>query len=431
MTATENKGSAKTYSPGEWETPEYAMARERLVKAAKSMNLDESVWETLKHPKRSLSVVVPARMDDGTVRVFGGYRVHHDLALGPGKGGIRFHSEVNLGEVAAMAMLMTWKCALMDLPFGGAHGGIRVDPNAMSLTELERITRRYASEIIDMIGPDQDIAGPDLNTNEQTMAWIMDTYSVNKGHTVPSIVTGKPQSIGGSLSNLEATGFGVSLCARQIVCPMGVGSDSPSVVVQGIGRVGSEVARRLTDFGFTIKGISETDGGIYNAKGINYEKLMQHYKQAGSLKGFKEAEHMTNTELLEQPCDILAPCAVSNQITRANADKLRCGVVVEGANAPTTPEADDILDSKGISVIPDILANGASVTTGYFEWVQGLMRLFWTEDEVYKRVEELVLRAYERVFAMSLEKKCSLRNAAMHVALGRVLEARRLRGLYP
>jgi len=429
-TASENKGSAK-FSPNEWESEEFLMAQERMVKAAKAMKLDESVYEPLKHPKRSLSVVVPARMDDGTVKVFPGYRVHHDLALGPGKGGIRYHPNVNLGEVAAMAMLMTWKCALMNLPFGGAHGGVRVDPMALSNSELERVTRRYASEILSMIGPDQDIAGPDLNTNEQTMAWIMDTYSVNIGHTIPSIVTGKPQSIGGSLSNLEATGYGVALCARQIICPMGVEGESPSVVVQGIGRVGSEVARWLHKFGFTVRAISDAECGVYNAKGVNVEKLMAHYRETGSLSKYKEADTVTNDEMLELPCDILAPCAVSQQIHKDNATKLRCRIVVEGANAPTTPEADDILDSRGISVVPDILANAAGVTTGYFEWVQGLIRLFWTEQEVYKRVEELVLKAFDKVFDASDRYKTSLRSAAMRVALERVVEARRLRGLYP
>ena len=382
-TVSENAGSTK-FSPNEWETEEFLMARDRLERSAKAMKLEPSVYKPLLAPKRALSVVIPARMDDGTVRVFAGYRVHHDLALGPGKGGVRFHANVNLGEVTAMAMLMTWKCALMNLPFGGAHGGIRLDPSQHSNGELERITRRYASEIIDMIGPDEDIAGPDLNTNEQTMAWIMDTYSVNKGHTVPSVVTGKPQSIGGSLSNLDSTGYGVALCARQVICPMGVqGADAPSVIIQGIGRVGSEVARRLNDFGFVVRGISDADGGLHNSKGIDLEKLMQHYRTTDSLKGFKEAEEVTNDELLELPCDILAPCAVANQIHSGNASKLRCRTVVEGANAPTTPDADDILNSRGISVVPDILANSAGVTVGYFEWVQGLMRLFWTEDEVY------------------------------------------------
>jgi glutamate dehydrogenase (NAD(P)+) len=263
------------------------------------------------------------------------------------------------------------------------------------------------------------------------MAWMMDTYSVNKGHTIPSIVTGKPQSIGGSLSNLEVTGFGVSLCARQIVCPMGVAGESPSVVIQGIGRVGSEVARTLHGFGFTVRGISDAEGAIYNKKGINLDRLMQHYKSSGSLKDYAEADHLTNFELLEQPCDILAPCAVSNTIHKDNAAKLQCRVVVEGANAPTTPEADDILDSRGISVIPDIIANAAGVTTGYFEWVQGLIRLFWTEAEVYRRVEELVLKAFDRVYAAADEHKTSLRMGAMRVALERILEARRLRGLYP
>jgi len=429
-TASEPK-DAKKAPLNEWETSDYLMAQKRLLKVAELMKLDANTIEPLKHPKRSLSVVVPARLDDGSIQTFMAYRVHHDLALGPGKGGIRYHPEVTLGEVSAMAMLMTWKCALMNLPFGGAHGGIRLNPKKLSEGELERITRRFASEIIELIGPNEDVAGPDLNTNEQTMAWYMDTYSVNKGHTVPSVVTGKPQSIGGSLSQLEATGYGVAQCTKKIVSHMGIKAKSPTVVIQGIGRVGSEVASNLHKAGFTICAVSDIDGGLHNAKGIDVPSLLRHVEKKGSIHGFSEAQPVTNEDLLELECDILAPCAVANQLHAGNADKVRCKIIVEGANAPTTPEAEDIFESKGITLVPDILANASGVTIGYFEWVQGLMRLFWTDSEVYERLDELINKACDRVFAASEQHKTNLRTAAMRLALERVVEARRLRGLYP
>jgi glutamate dehydrogenase (NAD(P)+) len=426
------KGNDKTHTmPNEWESPEFLMAQSRLDRVAKWMKLDPNVLEPLRHPKRSLSVVVPARMDDGSVRTFQGYRVHHDLALGPGKGGIRYHPQVSLGEVAGIAMLMTWKCALMNLPFGGAHGGIRMDPAKLSLGELERITRRYTSEIIDLIGPSQDIPGPDLNTNEQTMSWMMDTYSVNCGHTVPSIVTGKPQSIGGSLGLLKATGYGVAYSTKRLIEHSGLKRESPTVVIQGLGNVGSVVARSLSEAGFTVNAVSDASGGLYNEKGLDIADLEQHISSQGRIEGYKQAQSVTNEELLELACDVLVPCAVSDQIRIDNADRLRCKLVVEGANAPTTPEADEILESKGILVLPDILANASGVTDGYFEWVQGLMRLFWSEEEVYQRLEELVGKACDRVFDSAKKNNVTLRVAAMGLALGRIIEARRLRGLYP
>jgi glutamate dehydrogenase (NAD(P)+) len=415
----------------EWETSDFLMAQQRLDRVAEWMKLDANVIEPLRHPKRSLSVVVPARMDDGSVKTFQGYRVHHDIALGPGKGGLRFHPGVNLGEVAGMAMLMTWKCSLMNLPFGGAQGGIRLDTNKLSNRELERITRRYTSEIIDLIGPNEDIPGPDLNTNEQTMSWIMDTYSVNKGHTIPSIVTGKPQSIGGSLGLLQSTGYGVAYCTRRLLKHLQMEEKTPSVIIQGLGNVGSVVARSLHGAGFKVIGVSDISGAIHNPKGIDVPKMQAHVDEHGSLKGFDGADGMANEELLEKECDVLAPCAVANVITEHNADRLKCKVIIEGANAPTTPDADKILDAKGIAVLPDILANAAGVTEGYFEWVQGLMRLFWTEAEVYKRLEELVGRACDRVFETSSKNKISFRTAAMGIAVSRVVEARKLRGLYP
>lgn len=429
-TASENKGSKKTLL-NEWETPDFLMAQQRLMKVARIMKLDDNTVEPLKHPKRSLSVIIPARMDDGTVRTYIGYRVHHDLALGPGKGGVRYHTDVTLGEVTAMAMLMTWKCALMNLPFGGAQGGIKIDPSLHSQAELERITRRYTSEIIDVIGPDQDIAGPDLNTNEQTMAWMMDTYSVNKGYTIPSIVTGKPKSIGGSLSQYEATGYGVAMCTKHIVKHLQLKSKSPTVVVQGLGAVGSEVATILDKAGFTIVGVSDVDGGLYNKDGLNIKKVNDYVAKKGSMHGYPEATSVTNEELLELECDILAPCAVANQIHKGNASKLRCKIVVEGANSPTTPEAEDILESRGITLVPDMLANAAGVTVGYFEWVQGLIRLLWTESEVYDKLDQLIEKSCERVFESAATHKSTLRTAAMRLALERVMEARRLRGLYP
>ncbi len=415
----------------EWETPDFLMAQRQLDRTAALLKLKPDALEPLRHPKRSLAVVVPIRMDDDTVRSFQAYRVHHDLALGPGKGGVRIHPDVNLGEVAAMAMLMTWKCALMNLPFGGAQGGVRVDTQKVSVRELERIIRRYTSEILEMIGPNEDIPGPDLNTNEQTMAWMMDTYSVNCGHTVPSVVTGKPQSIGGSLGLLQATGFGVAYCARRIAAHVGLTDNSPSVVVQGFGDVGSVLATSLHMAGFKVLAVSDINGGLYNRSGLDLPRLRVHVEEFGSVKSFSEADAVTNEELLELECDILAPCAVAKQITAQNAGKLKCRVIVEGANAPTTPDADEILDQRGIAIVPDILANAAGVTDGYFEWVQGLMRLFWTEAEVRKKLEALMGLACDRVFAASQKHNTSLRMSAMMLALERIVEARRLRGLYP
>lgn len=429
-TATESKGHGSAVA-NEWETPEFLNAQKRLDKVAEVMKLDRNTLEPMRHPKRSLSVVIPARMDDGSVRTFMGYRVQHDLALGPGKGGVRYHSDVTLGEVASMAMLMTWKCSLMNLPFGGAHGGIRMNPSLLSKGELERITRRYTSEILELIGPTQDIAGPDLNTDEQTMAWMMDTYSVNKGYTVPSVVTGKPGSIGGSLGVVQSTGYGVALAARRAAQFAELKGDAPSVVIQGLGQVGSSVARNLSKFGFKIVGVSDAHGGLHNANGLNVDHLMEHIDKNGTMYEYPEADKVTNEELLELECQILAPCAVSNQLHAGNADRLKCKVVVEGANSPTTPNADDVLDGKGVVVVPDILANAAGVTVGYFEWVQGLMRLLWSEEEVYQRLDGLVDNVCTRVFDKAKEKKLTLRMSAMSLAVERIVEARRLRGLYP
>jgi glutamate dehydrogenase (NAD(P)+) len=430
MPQVESKSNRSGFR-NEWETADFLMAQERLDRTCRRLKIDRNVTEPLRHPKRSLTVVIPARLDDGTMQSFLGYRVHHDLALGPGKGGLRFHPEVNLGEVAAMAMLMTWKCALINLPFGGAHGGIRLDHTQLSNSELERITRRYVSEIIELIGPDLDIAGPDLNTNEQTMAWIMDTYSVNVGHTVPSVVTGKPKSIGGSLGLSESVGYGVALAAQQAAKHFDLKGNSPTVVVQGRGQVGSVVARRLQEKGFTVVGVSDTKGGLYNPKGLDLVALAEHVRENGYMDSFEGGSPVSNEELLELECDILAPCAVANQVQAKNARRLRCKILAEGANAPTTPEADDILEERGIHVLPDILSNAAGVTVGYFEWVQGHMRLLWSEKEILSRLDGLMVEACQRVFQTASAKAITMRDAAMELALERLLEARRLRGLYP
>lgn len=414
----------------EWDTGEFRRVQSRLDEAARISKLDPNLVAPMRHPKRALCVVVPARMDDGTVRAFAGYRVHHDIALGPAKGGISFSPTLNLGSVASIAMLMSWKCALLNLPFGGAHGGICLDPSVLSMGEQERITRRYTSEIIDLIGPNHDIPGPDLNTSERTMAWIMDTYSVNIGHTVPSVVTGKPRSIGGSLGLTEATGYGVALCAKRAADRYSLPTNA-TVVIQGHGQVGSALARSLQDAGFNVIAMSGSQGGVHNPKGLDLKSLQTHIEEHGTMAGFRDAEMVSNEELLSLKCDILAPCAVPNVLHKGNADKVQCRVLVEGANAPTTPEADKILESKGIYVVPDILANASGVTAGYFEWVQGLMRLIWSEEEVYAKLDQLVGRVSDSVFARADEKKITLRMAAITIALERIFEARTLRGLYP
>lgn len=415
----------------ECETEHFLMAQRQLDEIALEMGLEPELHERLRYPKRSLIVTVPVRMDNGTVRTYTGYRVHHDTTLGPGKGGIRFHPEVSLGEVSGLAMLMTWKCALMGLPYGGAKGGIRCEPWDMSMGEKERLTRRYTSEIINLIGPDKDIPAPDMYTNEQTMAWIMDTYSINVGHTVPSVVTGKPVSIGGSLGRNEATGRGVAYCVKRACDFIALPGNSPSVVVQGFGNVGSIAARLLHESGCKIVGVSDVYGGIYNPKGIDIPRLQAYISEMGRVGGFTGTESVTNQELLELPCDVLIPAALGNQIQKSNASRLNCKIVVEGANGPTGSEADMILHDKGVLIVPDILANAGGVTVSYFEWVQGLMHLFWSEDEVNKRLETIMGRACDQVFEMTEKTGMRARMSALRIGIGRLAEAKRLRGLYP
>lgn len=415
----------------ECESPHFLMAQRQLDEIAAEMGLPSQLHERLRYPKRSMVVTIPVRMDDGLVKTFTGYRVHHDVALGPAKGGIRFHPEVNLGEVASLAMLMTWKCALMGLPYGGAKGGIRCKPWQMSLGEQERLTRRYTSEIINLLGPDKDIPAPDMYTNEQTMAWIMDTYSINVGHTVPSVVTGKPVSIGGSLGRHEATGRGVAYCARRAVKHHNLSVEKPTVVVQGFGNVGSIAAKQLYTAGYKIIAVSDVHGGIRNDDGLDIPRLMAYMSEFGRVAGFPNSTTINNAELLATRCDILIPAALGNQLREDNMESLDCKIVVEGANGPTSPEADMYLHEKGVLVVPDILANAGGVTVSYFEWVQGLMQLFWTEQEVNDRLEQIMGRACDRVFALSQERNLRPRMAALRLGVSTIAEAKRLRGLYP
>jgi len=415
----------------ECETEHFLQAQRQLDEIALEMGLDPELHERLRYPKRSLIVTVPVRMDDGSVKSFTGYRVHHDTTLGPAKGGLRYHPEVNLGEVSCLAMLMTWKCALMGLPYGGAKGGIRVEPWKLSQTELERLTRRYTSEIINLLGPDKDIPAPDMYTNEQTMAWIMDTYSINVGHTVPSVVTGKPVSIGGSYGRHEATGRGVAFCVRRAVEHCGVKTKNPTVVVQGFGNVGAITAKLLHQTDYKIVAVSDVHGGIYNPDGLDIPRLNAYVTEMGKVEGFTGSKTVSNADLLELECDVLVPAALGNQITKANADRLRCKIIVEGANGPTSPEADLFLHQKGITVVPDILANAGGVTVSYFEWVQGLMHLFWTEDEVNSRLEQIMGRACDQVFELSSKSGLRPRMAALRIGVSKLAEAKKLRGLYP
>jgi len=415
----------------ECETEHFLMAQRQLDEIAEEMGLDSELHERLRYPKRSLIVTIPVRMDDGRVKSFTGYRVHHDVTLGPAKGGIRFHPDVNLGEVAGLAMLMTWKCALMGLPYGGAKGGVRCEPWKLSAGELERMTRRYTSEIINLIGPDKDIPAPDMYTNEQTMAWIMDTYSINVGHTVPSVVTGKPVSIGGSYGRQEATGRGVAYCARRAAAHQNLPTKSPKVVIQGFGNVGSVAAKLLHESGYKIIAVSDVYGGIYNENGLDISRLLAYVSEMGRVQDFAAAKNISNEELLTLPCDILIPAALGNQIHKGNVDQIECKILVEGANGPTGPEADQILFDRGVLVVPDILANAGGVIVSYFEWVQGLMHFFWTEEEVNHRLEEIMGKACDQVFAMSSKTGLRARMAALRIGISRLAEAKRLRGLYP
>ncbi len=415
----------------EYQSPMYEMAVRQFDEAAERLRLDPNLSGRLRHPKRSLVVTLPVRMDDGRVEVFTGYRVQHDTTLGPSKGGIRYHPDVHLGEITALAMLMSWKCALMGLPFGGAKGGVRCDSKKLSRAENQRLTRRYTSEILLMIGPEVDIPAPDVATNEQTMAWMMDTYSMQKGYAVPGIVTGKPIAIGGTLGRREATGMGVAHVALQTAARHGLRPSGMRVAIQGFGNVGGVAAKYLAREGCRVIAVSNSREGIYNERGLAIEPLLRHVEQEDTFKGYPEGDAITNAELLELPCEALIPAAIENQVTERNAPRLRCQLVVEGANGPTTIEADRILEDRGIRVIPDILANSGGVVVSYFEWVQDLQYYFWTEEEIVGRLKTLLSRAFEGVWTMASEEKVSLRMAALMKGVRRIAEAMRVRGLYP
>jgi glutamate dehydrogenase (NAD(P)+) len=412
--------------------PVFAMAAEQFDHVADFLNLPAGIRERCKWPKRLITVTVPILRDDGSTEVFFGHRVQHHLTRGPVKGGLRFHPAVDLGEVAALAMWMNWKCALMDLPYGGGKGGICCDPRSMSMGELERLTRRYTMEMIPFIGPEIDVMAPDMGTNEQTMAWMTDTYSTHAGHFVPSIVTGKPLGLQGSAGRTKATGHGVAFLASNALHSLGIAVADASAVVQGFGNVGSYAVRTLTTYGVKVKGVSDVRGAIWNDHGLDSIKLHAHAAEHGTVVGFPESESIDPEQLLCQPCDILAPCALDRVITGQNAPHLRCKILAEGANGPTTPEADRIIDARGdIFIIPDILCNAGGVTVSYFEWVQNLQRLQWTERDVITKLEMLLQKSFAKVTDFAQRQGISQRMAAQAIAIKTVADAKTARGLFP
>lgn len=415
-----------------YDHPTFQMACRQFDFVADHLQIPASDRERLKFPKRSLTVALPVHMDDGSTKVFSGYRVQHHLTLGPTKGGLRYHPDVTLGEVAALAMWMSWKCALAGLPYGGAKGGITCDPSKLSRNEIERLTRRYTQEMIPFIGPQVDVMAPDVGTNEQTMAWMMDTYSMHVGHTVPSIVTGKPVGLGGSLGRREATGRGAAYLINRAADAMKLDLSQCTAVVQGFGNVGSVTAYSLGRYGAKVIAVSDVQGGIYNAKGLDLFALEKYVAQHRGLTGFPGAEPISNEELLLLPCDILVPAALERQITAANAGKIRCRILAEAANGPTTPDADEILLQRPeIFVIPDILCNAGGVIVSYFEWVQDLQSFFWSETEITDKLFRILESSWTRVLHQSQKQKTSMRTAALGVGISRVFEAKKQRGLFP
>jgi len=409
----------------------FKIAQSQFQRAAETLNLDPGMRKILSQPKRELSVSIPVRMDDGRIEVFRGYRVQHNIARGPAKGGIRYHPDVTRDEVRALASWMTWKCACLELPYGGGKGGVVVDPRKLSIGELERLTRRYASEILPVIGPEQDIPAPDVYTNSQTMAWIMDTYSMTKGSTALGVVTGKPVSLGGSKGRDRATARGVQFVLREACKDRKLKLAGATVAIQGFGNAGGTLATLLHDDGAKIVAASDSTAGLYDPKGLDPKALHAHKDAGKPFKTFKGPKQITNKALLELNVDILCPSALENQITGANVARVKAKIIAEAANGPTTPLADENLFKRGRTVIPDILANAGGVTVSYFEWVQDFSSFFWEEDEVDKRLERAMVKAYRHVAETAKKHKCSLRDAAYIVAVGRVAEATSLRGLFP
>jgi glutamate dehydrogenase (NAD(P)+) len=409
----------------------YDIAKQQLRRVAETFAIDPNLVNVLQQCKKALVVSIPVAMDDGATRVFEGYRVTHNVARGPSKGGIRYHPDVTLDEVKALAMWMTWKCALAGIPFGGAKGGVICNPKQMSEGELQRMTRRFTSEIINEIGPERDIPAPDVGTDGRVMAWIFDTYSMNKGHSVLGVVTGKPLTIGGSLGREEATARGALYCVREAARKKRLLINETRVAVQGFGNVGSFLAKFLAEDGATVIAVSDSVTGLHNLNGIDVQAAIAHKHETGSLSGFRGADPISNEELLLLDCDVLAPCALEQVITEVNAAQVKAKIIVEGANGPITPAADDILEDKGILVLPDILANAGGVIVSYFEWVQGLQEYFWKEDEVNARLREIVTRAFDETWATYQDRNITMRMAAYGLAVQRVAEATVTRGLYP
>lgn len=407
------------------------MVLAQMDKAARYLQYDKNLMEKIKYAERALLVSVPVIMDDGRLEVFKGFRVQYNTVRGPAKGGIRFHPDVDLDEITALAAWMTWKCAVMNIPFGGAKGGVQCNPKGMSSGEIERLTRRFTAEIINFIGPDKDIPAPDVNTNAQIMAWMMDTYSMQVGHSVPGVVTGKPISIGGSEGRSEATGRGVVFMIIEAANRMGMRLDGTTAAIQGFGNVGATTARYLWREGVKIIAVSTSKGGVYCEKGIDISVLHEYYKKNGTLTDFSGCDGITNDELLALPCDILVPAALENSIHKDNAAKVKARLIAEGANGPVTPIADEILKDKGVYIIPDILANGGGVTVSYFEWVQDLQNYFWNEAEINNKLRMLMVSAFNKVISIAGELKIDNRTAAQVLGLGRVIEATRVRGIYP
>lgn len=416
----------------EHHTDVLAMARQQLAVAAKHLDLDEGLHQVLAQPKRQLIVNFPVVLDNGEVQVFQGYRVQHNTSRGPTKGGIRFHPDVDVNETTALAMWMTWKCAVANIPYGGAKGSVKVDTKKLSKRELEKLTRRFATEINIVIGERGDIPAPDIGTNAQVMAWIMDTFSMQAGYTTPGVVTGKPLELGGSEGRVEATGRGVVVAAEEAAKALNMDFSKSKVVVQGFGNVGSVAAQLAEEQGATVVGISDARGAIYNPKGLPIQELALRYAgRDGGIAEFKECETLTNEELLELPCDILMPCAISAQIHDENADRIKAKLVVEGANGPTTVEADNILSDKGILVVPDILANSGGVIVSYFEWVQDLQNFFWEENEVNNKLTRIMRMSYGQVEATMKQHKTDMRTAALIIGVKRVAQATITRGIFP
>jgi glutamate dehydrogenase (NAD(P)+) len=433
--ATEKELPMQTTTPAaptslEQETNPWLAQAARFDEAAKRLNLEPGIWKVLRYPSREIIVHIPVSMDDGHIEVFTGYRVQHSISRGPCKGGIRYAPDVSLDEVRALASWMTWKCAVVNIPFGGAKGGVICDPKHMSEGELERMTRRYTAALIEFIGPEKDVPAPDMGTNEQTMAWVMDTYSMHMGQTMTSVVTGKPVSLGGSRGRREATGRGISVVTDQALKHLNMIPSETSVIIQGFGNVGSNAAKLLWDKGYKIIGIGEYDGALYNAAGLDISELLEHKARTGTIHGFSGGQPFDKDAILIEKCDVLIPAATENVITSRNAADLKCRILCEGANGPTTPVADDILSEKGIFVIPDILANAGGVTTSYFEWVQDRMGYFWTEDEVNQRLDRIMIDSFNDVLHFSIAHAVNNRIAAYMLAIDRVAHTTKQRGIY-